>query len=555
MIQKIITYILLIVLTLVFTKFSYSQEEQLAKEVQVVKPYEPTISDAFKINRLPRITDTLKLVPKVKYSLQTKQLNLGYSIEPIKPAKMVGEPLVELYNSYVTVGIGTKVLPVIEAYVNNLRSKEYSYGAYYKHMSSFAKITLDDDIRQDAGFHDNDLRFFGKKFIKNTIIFADMGLKSNTMYHYGYDTSVDTILLKDNIKQNFLLLDLNANYKTNYIDSTHVNYDFGFSLDYLKDNFENHELAFKINGDINKIFTSEMIGVNFSIEHYSVNETIDSSNNTVVKINPWVGKFGEKFRVKAGLNIFSDNRGDFSNTYYFPTGSLEYNIVNNIIIPYAGVDGKLEINNYQSTTTINPFITPGLGLKNTDYKIILFAGLKGNFSSSIFYNFKATYSLIDNMPFFVNNLEQTDSIGNQFNVVYDNIQLISYFGELSVAASEKLNFHIMANYRDYKMDKEEKAWHKPTFDLTFAARYNIKNKIIVKADLFAIGKRYAKIDDTGNFNELESVIDINIGAEYRYSKILSGFIQINNLLSEKYYTWNYYPAYGLNILLGITYSF
>ncbi|OFX21417.1 MAG: hypothetical protein A2041_07615 [Bacteroidetes bacterium GWA2_31_9b] len=549
-----IIYTTICALTVIFSGSAFSQE-QLSKEVQVVKPYEPSISDAFKINRLPQITDTVKLIPRVKYSLQPKQLNLGYSIEPIKPAKMVGEPLVELYNSYVTVGIGTKVIPMVEAYINNLRSKEYSYGAYYKHMSSFAKVTLDNDFRQDAGFHDNDLRFYGKKFFDNSIILGDLGLKSNTMYHYGYDTSVDTILLKDNIKQNFLLVNLNANYKSNYIDSTHINYDFGFSLDYLKDNFENNETAFKIKGGINKIFTSEMIGVNLNIEHYAVNEAIDSANNTVVSLNPWVGKFGKKFRVKAGVNIFSDNRGDYSFAFYYPVGSLEYNVANNILIPYAGVDGKLEINNYQGTTTLNPFIVPGLGLKNTDHKIILFAGIKGNFSSTTFYNFRATYSLIDNMPFFVNNLELTDSIGNQFDVVYDNIQLISYFGELSVAASEKLNFHIKANYRIYKMDKEEKAWHKPAFDLSFAARYNIKNKIIVKADVFAMGTRYAKIDNTGNFNELESVIDINLGAEYRYSKNLSGFVQINNLLSETYYTWNYYPTYGLNVLLGVTYSF
>lgn len=529
-------------------------QDTLSKEVQVVKPYEPSVSDAFKINKLPRISDTVKLIPQVKYSMQTKPLSPGYTVDPIKPAKMVGEPLTKLYNSYVTLGLGTKIMPSIEAYYNNLRSKEYSYGAYYKHLSSFAKVDISDDKRQDAGFHDNDLKFYGKKFLKNTIIQGDLGLKSNTIYHYGFDALKDTSLNKDDIKQNYMSLFLNADYKTNYIDSSHINYDFGFNLDYFNDKFDNSDLSFKITGDINRIFTKEMVGVNFSIEHHAVSEVIDSSGNTIVSINPWVGRFGKKFRVKAGINIFSDNRGDYSNTFYFPSGSVEYDIANHYLIPYAGVDGKLEINDYQYTVSQNPFVKPGLGLKNTDHKIILFAGLKGNFSSTTYYNFRATYSLVDDMPFFVNNLQNTDSIGNMFDVIYDDVTIVSYFGELSVTTSENLSFHLKGNYRNYTLDKEKKAWHKPAFDLNFITRYNLKNKIIVKADLFLIGTRYAKIDDN-NFKELQSVIDINIGAEYRYSKALSGFVQINNLLNESYYSWNYFPTYGFNVLAGLTYSF
>lgn len=554
MMQKIITYFIALSLFLFFSSFVYSQDT-LSKEVHVVKPYEPSISDAFKINKLPRITDTVKLIPQVKYSLQTKPLSIGYNLEPIKPAKMVGEPLTKLYNSYITVGLGTKVIPMIEAYYNNLRSDDYSYGAYYKHLSSFAKVDLTDDIRQDAGFHDNELRFYGKKFLKKSIVLGDIGLKSNTIYHYGFDPSIDTSLNKDDIKQNYMLLNLNAGYKSNYIDSTHINYDFGFNLDYFKDKFDNNDLSFKIAGDINKIFSSEMVGVNFKIENHSVSENIDSVGNTIVNISPWIGKFGKRFRVKVGVNIFSDNRGDYSNTYYFPNGSLEYDIANHYLIPYAGADGNLEINDYKHTAYTNPYIMPGLGLKNTAHKIILFAGLKGNFSSTTYYNIRATYSLIDDLPLFVNNLKDTDSIGNMFSVIYDNAKVVSYFGELSVTTSEKLSFHLKGNYRNYTLDNEKEAWHKPNFDLSFVTRYNLKNKIILKADLFAMGKRYAKLDNLGAFKELESVIDLNIGAEYRYSKALSGFVHLNNLLSESYNAWNYYPTYGFNILAGLTYSF
>ncbi len=552
--QKLIIYIATFGILLLGLK-TFAQEGEFLKEVRVVKPYEPTISDANKITYLPKISDTVKITPQVKYILQTKPINVGYSIDPIKPAKMVGEPLTKLYNAHIKVGIGTKTLPMIEAYINNNRSDDYSIGAYYKYYASYAKATLLNDERVFAGYSDNDLKLFGKKFMNNSILQGDIGVKGDTRYFYGYDTNVDTSMAKDDIQQKYLQFNFNANYKSNYVDSTHINYDFLVGLDYIKDDFSNNELSFKVKGDINKIFSQEMVGVKVGVEQYSVSEAIDSSNNTIININPWVGKFGDKWRVKAGINVFSDIRGDYSNTYYYPVGNIEYDIANHYLIPYAGVDGKIEVNSFLKTISTNPFVVPGTGMINTDHKLILYGGIRGNFNSTTYYNFKVSYSLIDDMPFFVNNLAVTDSTGNQFSVVYDNIELINYFGELSVSPNEKLSLHARANYREYKMDAELKPWHKPSFDLTFTARYNLRDKIILRGDIISFGTRYAKLNTNGDFAELESVVDINLGIEYRYSKILSGFVQFNNILSENYYQWNYYPTYGFNVLAGITYSF
>jgi len=550
---KLPIYITLIALFL--SGLDAFSQENMTKEVRVVKPYEPTISDANKISYLPRISDTVKIVPQVNYLLQTRPVNVGYAIDPIKPARMVGEPLTKLYNSYVKLGLGTKTLPLLEAYVSSKRSEDYILGAFYKYDASYAKVELLNDERVFAGYSDNDLQLFGKKFFKNSTLQGDVGIKGDTRYFYGYDTEIDTSMDKDDIRQKYLQFNFNANYKSTYVDSNHINYDFKIGVNYVKDDFSNHETGFKLKGDIHKIFSKEMVGAKIGVQHYSVSEKVDSSNNTIININPWVGKFGDKWRVKAGINIYADARDDNTNIYYYPVGILEYDIANHFLIPYAGVNGKIEVNSFLKTVNINPFVVPGKSMLNTDHKLILYGGVRGNFNSTTYYNFKVSYSLIDNMPFFVNNLAVTDSIGNQFSVLYDNVELVSYFGELSLAPNEKLNFHVKANYRDYRMDVEQKPWHKPSFDLTFSARYNLRDKIILKGDIFSLGKRYAKLNSNGDFVELESVIDINLGAEYRYSKILSGFIRFNNILSENYYQWNYFPTYGFNVLLGVTYAF
>jgi hypothetical protein len=554
MIQNKLIYIQILGLMLLSVNGLFAQEE-LSKEVQVVKPYEPIISDAYKITHLPKITDTVKTIPEISYTLQTHPLSIGYTIDPIKPAKMVGEPLEKLYNSYVKVGVGTKVIPMFEAYISNKRSRDFSIGAYYKFQNSSAKVKLANDDKEYAGYSDNDLRLFGKKFMKNSIVYGDMGLLSNTRYFYGRDVSVDTSFNKEDIRQNYLSFDINAGYKSNYVDSTHINYDFGFSLAYTKDAFEHNEFNFKVGGDINKIFTSEMVGVRLDLENYSKSANLDSTNNFIVRINPWMGKFGKKWRIKAGIDIYSDIRGDKTKALYYPVANLEYDIANHYLIPYVGVDGKLEINSFNSVSKINPFIVPGTSLINTDHKIILYGGVRGNFNSTTYYNFKLTYSLIDDLPMYVNDLANTDSTGNQFGVVYDNVTLVHYFGEFSISPSEKLAINVKANYRDYKMTNEAEAWHKPSFDLSFTTKYNLRQKIILKASILAIGKRYTKVDDTGTIGELESAIDVNLGAEYRYSKVLSGFVQLNNLLSDDYCEWSNYPSYGFNVLVGLTYAF
>jgi outer membrane receptor protein involved in Fe transport len=44
-------------------------------------------------------------------------------------------------------------------------------------------------------------------------------------------------------------------------------------------------------------------------------------------------------------------------------------------------------------------------------------------------------------------------------------------------------------------------------------------------------------------------------AEYQIVPRLSVFVQLNNLLNNKYQRWQYYEAYGLNIYGGLRLKF
>ena len=48
-------------------------------------------------------------------------------------------------------------------------------------------------------------------------------------------------------------------------------------------------------------------------------------------------------------------------------------------------------------------------------------------------------------------------------------------------------------------------------------------------------------------------LDINLGAEYRYSKMLSFFVNFNNIANTRYYRWEKYPSQRFNLMAGLTF--
>ena len=126
------------------------------EQVNVVQDYKPTIVDAIKLNDNPSIIDSTPLNPKLTYTFLNKKFDKNFELEPITAAKMKGEPLTKLYNSYIKVGLGTYTTPYLEAFVNSLRKKEYSVGARAKHLSS----TYSSKDLGYAGFSDNEIGVF-----------------------------------------------------------------------------------------------------------------------------------------------------------------------------------------------------------------------------------------------------------------------------------------------------------------------------------------------------------------------------------------------------------
>ena len=123
------------------------------------------------------------------------------------------------------------------------------------------------------------------------------------------------------------------------------------------------------------------------------------------------------------------------------------------------------------------------------------------------------------------------------------------------------------------------AWQRPNFIFTLSGFMDLFDKIVLKSDIYLVGKRTVNSfnepipnnnivlndnDEVELLNEvvnepfvynLKPFLDMNLSAEYRYNKKISGFIQFNNFTGKKYQYWTNFPTQSINILGGITFSF
>lgn len=540
---------------------AFGQEDKLNKEVQVVRPYEPSISDAFKINILPKIEDTLRLAPSLTYNIIQRPIISNYNVIPITAARMLQEDMPTLQNTYIKVGIGNHTSPILEAYFNSGRSKEYSFGGWFQHHSALGGIKLANDKKVDADFGRTDITVFGKKILKSSILSGSAGFNNHKVTYYGYNTDQDPSTINPSNgpdEQKLNQFHAGIEYMSSYTDSTHLNYAFETGFNHLGDDFDMQENLLRISLKMDK-FTKEKerFGGEFALKHYMNNSSLDSANNTIVSISPWINLFGKQWRALAGVSLVFDANGSSKQSYFYPKGLLSYDIISHYFIPYIEIGGYLEENPYSKITQENPWVIPGLNLSNTNHKLILTGGIKGNLSTKVSYNVYASYSLIDSMHFFVNaNLDPANPLFNRFTVETDNVELTKILGELTIAPAPKLSLFFRAEYDSYSMQNIDKPWHKPDYIGLASVRYNLRDKILVKVDFFATGKRYVKTASaTEPIKSINGLADLNLGIEYRYTSRLSAFLNLNNITSKKYDLWYLYPMYRFNIKAGLTYSF
>ena len=551
----------------------YGQDDLDTIEFVVTGNYNPTISDAYKISDYPTIDGEPLLKPTLNYAIKSEKFVSDFEIVPVKPARIKGEPLQKLYKAYIKLGGGSPGIFAADAYYNSLRSKRKSWGVHVNHLSSAGNV----DGVGYSGFSDSQVNLYGKKFLRKHTLSAGLDYEMNNMHFYGFDTTDAVIAALDKsitgrqaTLQKFNIMGGYGRLLSHYKDSSALNYDVLFTYYNWQDHYQTMENNFTVSSDMTTFMPSgEFIQVYFDMDYnddrfYKDADSMRILANTVLTLRPEITTLGPKYKFTVGVNGSMDVIGDLSARFYIsPRVYFSYNMVKDILIPFVGVGGGVKRNSIRSLSEENPFIMTDIhddksntSVNNTVNSIKVYGGVKGEFSATSSFTLSVTRDKLDNQFFYVN--DTTNGLGNKFGIIYDNVALLNFHGEMSYSFMSKIKLMLLGDINKYKMDIQDKPWHQPGYKIALLASYNLKEKIIAKADIFAIGEAYAREYDVSGSPvavKLRSVADLNLEMEYRYTRKLSVYLKLNNLTAQRYYRWNQYPTMRFSFLGGLTYIF
>lgn len=543
--------------------FAQSDKSLDGGQVNVVQDYKPTLSDAIKININPTIVDSTPPTPEIKYSNINKGFSPEFKVDPIKPAKMKGEPLQKLDNNYARAGFGNYNTSLIEAHVGSGRSKKMNYAFSGKHFSSAGTI----DKHGYAGFAQNMLHAGASFFIPDHVLNVKGQYHNSSIHYYGYDrdtNDVRPVFSKSENRQVYDLIDFNASLLQNTKNDEALYHEFNVGFYNYHDKLKNQENSFNMVAAIGKPIGKEIYGGRIFFNYYGNQSSPDSSQGAILTFNPFVKTSGNKWHARLGINVAVET--DEGKTHFLPDISGKYNIVEGILSVYADIKGYTYRNSYRKLSEENPFILPYINFRSTTVKIDASGGLRGNIDQHLYFNLNASYKIIDSMALYVNKNFMQDNWQNAFTVIYENINIGRFYGEIGYVTENKITVATWGAFNQYTMDKQLKPWQLPILEGGVKASYNLGDKIIAGIDVFYMGTRYARIMKTERISpqtyifkaaerKLKDYVDASLNFEYRYTKSLAGFIRLNNLASTPYNIWNNYPSQRFNGMLGINVSF
>jgi hypothetical protein len=565
--KKIIA--ILIVSQIALPAFSQkkTQETVLKREVTLYNPFKPSLSDAVKKSFLPDMTDTSKIKSAFRYDLHSEPYIPSYTISSIKPAALLPDPLTKLYNSYVKLGFGNYLTPLAEVSITNERSKKGAIGILARHFSTNGNIELQNGKKAFAGYMDNDVSVFGKKYLQNSIFSSSVDFSQKTRYAYGYEP-IFTVYdpPKKTIRLNYLTAGAAIGLASAKLDSGSLAYDYCLSYNFFNNirSIYQHSIGFK--GLMAKSYKGFYMGSGIEFDYYSFADTAHIDPRYILAISPFVKKSSKEWSVKLGFQALYDRGlGDSSKLHFYPDVNFSFNIVPSFVSFFADLSGKLIKNEPLAVIGENPFIFPDstlFNLNNTDYALVVKGGFTGSTGIDGNYQLSVSYSIVNNMLFFTNFVNTTEPAsaqkGNFFRPLYDDVEILNVHGEIGGKITDLLSFNTEANYYSYTLTKKPFiASNKPGWDGSVGLRYNLKNKIIAGLDLNALGDRKFVVSTDILSHPPVAVpahFNINLSAEYRYTKVLSFWIKLNNISTSRYYEWAYYPSQRFMGMVGFTYS-
>ncbi|MEA1785132.1 TonB-dependent receptor [Arenibacter sp. GZD96] len=548
--------------------------------VTVTKAYTPTISDAFKINSLPNLNDSIVLQKKeINYSIFSVPVASTFTPAKGKATGVKKAAPEKLFNSYASLGLGNFNNALADFYTSRALSREETLDIGLNHNSSSGDI---DGTALDNVYYNTKLNATYAKKSRDLHWGAHLGFQHRLYNWYGIPDGAfsDDIINGIDERQNYYNVEAGGHVvlEDSFFKNAEIvgrrfwdAADSGENRAVLKTTFEfpiNQEMITLkakldyVGGDFTygNLNFDNASGINYSHIQFGINPNFTILQDDLT-LNLGVG-------LVYGLDA-ENSDGDF---FIYPEVTASYRLVDETIIGYGGVQGELRQNSYYDFVGKNPFVSPTLEIQPTDAQYNAYVGVKGKLGANVSYNLKGSYTAENRRPLFKlnpQNLFRNDAkgyfFGNSFEVFYDDVKTLGIFGELTVAINRNFSLGMNAEVYDYDTETDNPAWNLPNLTASLFMDYQIDANWFVGANLFFVGERddlasvviqnVAPSDFPATLVTLDSYFDANAHAGYRLTEQWSVFVKANNIGNTNYERFANYPVQGFQILGGVTHKF
>ncbi len=574
----------IVVIAVLFTfqlSFGQKKEETIGSQVvNVVKPYTPTISDAYKVKDTPPTDDEgNKAKETIKYTIFSFPVASTFTPSKGKAEGVEKAKKEYSFGNYATLGVGNYGTLNAELFVTQeLGNNDYLAGMF-RHHSSQGGIK---DVELNDKFYDTSLDLAYGMNDRYMSWNVDLGYQNQVYNWYGLPSEFganlsqsDRALLVGAIapkhSYNTITLGGKMEFTESIFDKVSLNYTrFMDGLDSAENRFS-FKPSFKVSVMDQTIHTDvivDYVGGSFAANYANTQAIKYGFTNFGIVPSFVVTEDDWTLQLGAGLFYSLDNERSKNKIYLYPQFNASYNVVNDLMIFYVGAEGSLEQNSYADLVGQNSFLSPTLDIKPTSKQYDVFAGLKGKLANNVNYNINASYVNEENKALFKSNnysevaTNKDYAFGNSLAVVYDGVTTTSFYGELKADFSENVTFGINGRFNSYSTDSKQEAWNLPTIKVGSSLEASITKQWFAGFNVFYVGERKdGQLNTSINYIvdpapiTLKGYFDANAHVGYKYSERLTAFLRLNNIANQQYERWLNYSVQGFQVVAGANYKF
>jgi len=508
--------------------------------IEVIQAYKPQVKQAPKPEWVPQLPPPDTTHKTESYDdVPQQSLYYTYTSLPLHPLALGKDDIQLPYRNYIKLGAGNLSTIYLDAGIGGIHGTDFETAVHVHHMSQKGDI-VNQQSSQDG------LEAEGLLHAAAGDWHAAILGEQNKYFYYGYNHDLYNYSA-DSVKQVYTLFRAMLDFQNKGNGNTAFTWHPAISasgygaFNNTSETSFNFDLpfAYKLQPNLQAELSLSGAVTDFK------KDSVTSNNFAGIKAG-----FGYENAAFTGHALLGFVAGKNAKNYLLPDITASYLLPGTTCRLIAGVQYTFRQNTYEQLTAINPYmfnVYPVLQSATGEY----FAGFAASSGDHFSYTARLSYWDYKNLPTFLNNSGDQ----KQFFVAYDtsltavSLQLGARYRQASTWSAG-----ITGDFYHYGKGSLPSVWGMPTTKVRGDLTLTSVPKLTITAYLLLQGGIKAQ-DSYGHTSTLNTFADIGGYGEYLVIPRLSVFLQVSNLLNNRYQQWLGYQSYGLNLFGGLRLKF